>query len=181
MRMLRHMCLAALAIGLPTIPALSAPPPYDSWGKAGVSFDDYRTDSYECALVGHYADVSETDHAKAFITASKRLEAADDYSQGPAGASPADDMYRMVNQGAMNQRIVDAVRPQKRIRELKIGMEGLVRQCLIERGYARFRLTERQQDELNDLKRGSDERHHFLHALASDPAILEQQALPKAG
>jgi hypothetical protein len=46
-------------------------------------------------------------------------------------------------------------------------------------GNTRFALTEAQRAEMSEL--GKDEGRVFLHKLASDAAVLEQQAQPLAG
>ena len=77
-------CLLAipfLMLALPA-PASSAPAPVDSWGKAGISLAQYRQDSVDCGLKGHYLDISKSDDAKAFAAASKQLDTV------TTGASP---------------------------------------------------------------------------------------------
>ena len=188
--MTRPGIVAAIAVSaaLLAAPAAAKPKPVDSWGRAGVDFETYRTDARECALQGHYADVSETEQAKTFARATKRLEASDDTSMGPAIATPAadnapapDTMYRTNAIAARTEQIRAGIRPEKLMGELHQGLEGVVESCLLDRGYSQFRLTESQAKSLSKLEKGSDERRHFLHALAADPAVLENQALPIDG
>ena len=174
----QHALLAAaVSLALAPAPALAAEP-IVTWGKAGVSFEEYRDDAVTCGRTAHYADVSQTEHAKAFAEATRRLEAADDHSMGPAGATTADDAYRMAELGARSERIRSSIRPEKRLRELKAALVSIVERCLEERGYSRFRLTIEQQQALNRLQRGSPERHAYLHRLASDHGVLASQAVP---
>ena len=172
----KHALLAAVALVLAPAPAWAAQP-IDSWGKAGVSFEDYRADAVACGRSAYYADVSETDHAKAFVQATRRLEAADDHGMGPALATPEEDMYRMAELGARSEMIRSSIRPEKRMRELQAALVSIVERCLEDRGYSQFRLTREQQRALRRLKPGSPERHRFLHALASDAAVLSRQRL----
>jgi hypothetical protein len=173
----KHALLAAAAsLALAPAPAWAARP-IDTWGKAGVSFEEYRADAVTCGRSAYYADVSETDHAKAFVQASRRLEAADDHGMGPPAAGPAEEMYRMAEIGARSETIRSSIRPEKRMRELQAALVSIVERCLEERGYSRFRLTHDQQQELRRLKKGSPERHRFLHALASDENVLASQRL----
>jgi hypothetical protein len=167
----------ALALGAP---AAAAPRPVDSWGRAGVDYATYRNDSIECALLGHTADVSQTAQAQALVTATRRMEAVDNsnYVSPSASSSQATDL--MMTQAIRYQQIRRGVRPEKQIAELKQGLLHVVEDCLRERGYVRFRLTEEQRVALTKLRHGSEERHAFLHALAADPAVLEAQALPDA-
>jgi hypothetical protein len=48
-------------------------------------------------------------------------------------------------------------------------------QCLMQRGYSKFRLTDEQRKRLSKLRAGSDERRAYLYGLASDPAVLQSQ------
>jgi hypothetical protein len=187
------MTRSGIVAWIATLASLAAPAsaeskPVDSWGRAGVDLETYRTDALECALMGHYADVSQTEQAEKFIRATKRLENSDDSSMGPAVATVAadnatapDTMYRMAAIAARTEQIRASIRPEKLINELHIGLVGVVETCLLDRGYSQFRLTESQSQALSRLKKGSDERRQFLHALAADPAVLEDQALPVAG
>ena len=170
------LLVAAVSVALAPGPAWAARP-VDSWGKAGVSFEQYRADAVTCGRSAYYADVAETDHAKAFVRATRRLEAADDHGMGPAGASAAEDMYRMAQLGARSEMIRSSIRPEKLMRELQGALVSIVEHCLEERGYSRFRLTRDQQRDLRRLKKGSPERHRFLHALASDENVLASQRL----
>jgi hypothetical protein len=187
------MTRSSVAIAIATSLALLASPasakrkPVESWGRAGVDFETYRNDSLECALIGYYADVSETEQAQKFVKATQRLENSDDHSMGTAVGTPAadnavagGDMYRIAQIAARTEQIRSSIRPQKLMNELQQGLVGVVEQCLIERGYVQFRLTESQSKQLSRLKSGSPERHQFLHALASDPKVLDVQAIPSA-
>ena len=172
----RHALLAAASLALLPGPAL-ARTPFDTWGKAGVSFEDYRSDALSCGRSAYYADVSETDHAKAFVIGTRRLQAADDHGMGPAGASPEEDMSRTVQLAARSEQIRASVRPERRMRELQAALVSIVERCLEERGYSRFRLTTEQQAALRHFDKGSLERHRFLHRLASDAGVLASQRI----
>ena len=172
----RVLLVAAVALALAPAPAWAARP-IDSWGKAGVSFEEYRADAIACGRSAYYADVSETDHAKAFVHATRRLEAADDHGMGPPGVGTPADMHRMVQLGAQSEMIRSSIRPEKLMRELQAALVSIVERCLEERGYSRFRLTREQQRDLRRLKKGSPERHRFLHTLAADANVLASQRL----
>ena len=137
---------AAAALALAAGPARAAQP-FDTWGKADVSFEQYRDD------------------------------AAARHGMGTAGASAAEDMYRMTQLAARSEQIRSGIRPEKRMRELQAALVSIAERCLVDRGYTRFRLTAEQQATLGRLKKGSPERHRFLHALASDPDVLASQRL----
>jgi hypothetical protein len=156
----------ATSLALLASPAAAAKKPFDSWGRAGVDFETYRTDSIECISTAHYADVSQTKQAKAFIRGTRLLESTDGLPL---------NMFELARRYA---QIEQSVRPQYRVRQLRDRMQLVVNDCLVERGYSQFRLTESQRKQLSKLKKGSDERHHFLHDLASDAEVLQEQAIP---
>lgn len=164
MKTVRLALATAVALGL-SVPALSAPRPQESWGRAGVDFETYRQDAVECSTIAYYADVAGTEQAQAFARGTKRLESIDGLPL---------DMYALAH--AYGQ-IEASVRPERQIRELREAMQSVVDICLTQRGYVKFRLTEEQRDELGYLRKGSAERHHYLHMLASDSAVLESQAV----
>src|SRR2546430_4810112 len=101
------LAIPLLVLVVPT-PASSAPAPQESWGKAGVALARYRQDALECGLKGHYLDISQTDDAKAFVNASRQLDAVTSGASAPSttgasGTGPAmtdslDQMARYANQ-----------------------------------------------------------------------------------
>src|SRR3954447_4455763 len=98
--------MRATAFTLSLIGAMSvsaAPAPPASWGKPGVGYDQYRLDALECSSQGYGLDISKTDDAKAFVSASRRLE-----TEIGSGVDP----YTY-------QTIVNGVRPGARFRSIK--------------------------------------------------------------
>lgn len=163
MRPLRLAFAAAIALGL-AMPASSAPRPQESWGRAGVDFETYRQDAVECTTMAYYADVSDTEQARAFVQGTRRLESIDGLPLNMF------DLARAYGQ------VQHSVRAELQIRQLREAMQSVVDTCLERRGYVKFHLTEAQRDELGRLRQGSLERHRYLHLLASDSAVLEKQA-----
>jgi hypothetical protein len=164
-------------------PLKAAPAPQESWGKAGVSLAQYRQDALECGLQGHYTDISKTDDAKAFVTASKQLDTVTNGASAPAttgasGTGPAmtDSVDQMVRYANQQQHIVDSVHVDQRMRNIKKTLLSKDEQCLAGRGYSKFRLTDEQRRQLRHLKAGSDERRAYLYRLASNPAVLRDQS-----
>jgi hypothetical protein len=171
---------AAVAAALAATPAVADPLPVDSWGRAGVAYETYRNDSLECGLVGYFADVSQTREAQAFVTATRRLEDSDNTNFTAPSASAAQAMDAMIVQARQYEQIRRSIRPEQKMRALKQGMEAVVQDCLRERGYVQFRLTDDQREMLAKLDRGSDERREYLYSLASNPEVLNAQALEHA-
>lgn len=173
------MTRIGLIAGLAALPltSLAAHPPrtpMTSWGKAGVAFDTYRADAIECGRAGHYRDVSDTEAAKVFKDASRRLE----NNETALGlAAQTGDIARVGNINAMSQQIVSGTRPRERMREVAAVLNDTVAECLTHRGYVRFTLTGAQTKALKAYRPGTEARHHFLHALASDAKVLAAQGV----
>lgn len=173
-----------LALVIPAS-ANSAPAPEESWGKAGVSLAQYRQDALDCALKGYYLDISKSDDAKAFVKASRELDAVTTGASAPAvagangmGASTTDSSVdQIVEYANQQQHIVESVRPDQRYRSIKRMLVDRTSQCLASRGYSKFRLTEEQRHRLRKLKFGSEERRVYLYNLGSNPTVLQTQGV----
>ena len=164
------LALMLTALAGPALAQTALPPklssksaPVTSWGKAGVSFEQYRADAVTCGKAGYYRDVSDSKAAQAFVKGSRMIDTA-----LSTGADPGIDVAR----------VVEGVRPELRMREVGALLMGGVEQCLVGLGYSRFRLTEEQRDEAEKLKVGTPERHAYLHRLASDADVLARQRIP---
>jgi len=92
----------------------------------------------------------------------------------PERAAAAMEAADIVGRSA---HIVDRTRPQERMKAVGTLMQGAVDDCLRQRGYIRFRLTEAQRKQLSRLHLGSPARHAYLYRLATDPAVLRDQAM----
>jgi hypothetical protein len=151
---------AALAAALPAQSASAnrIGPGYEtSWGKAGVSLEQYWVDSATCGHQAAGVDLTGSDPAKALILASRILEnqnGLEDIAQATRIAAPEIQWNRAAT----------ILRRQ-------------LEQCLTERGYIKFKMTKSQARHLRKLEVGSLERREYLYSLASDPAVLEAQAL----
>ena len=174
----RDRLLLLSAISLAATPAMAEPTPVDSWGLANVSYETYRKDSLECGLQGYYADVSQTKQAQAFVGATRQMEATDTSNYVAPGASAQAAASAWANQAQRYEQIRQSIRSDQKILELKQGMTAVVGECLRQRGYVKFRLTDAQSTKLATLAKGSDERREYLHGLAADPDVLKAQALP---
>jgi hypothetical protein len=156
--------------------AVAAPTPQAGWGKAGVSYQEYRQDALDCANEGLSIDVSDSADAKAFVKASRELDAlTEQAATSAASSSQADAMVQNANDQG---RVVDSLRVSQRLHNIKLMVGAAINQCLVGRGYSRFLLTDDQRKQFEKLKSGSDEKRHYLYSLASDPAVLSQQRAP---
>lgn len=178
---------AALLSFAAAAPAVAAPAPETSWGKAGVSLADYRADATRCLTLVEHMDLRGTEPANALVSGTRRIDSI--YAQaggefgaagqpvgqsGPSGPAAASNA---VQPGSQVMNVVEFTRPQHRINQVRALMRVTMDACLTELGYSRFRLTDAQREELSRLRYGRPERHAFLHRLASDPAILAAQAV----
>lgn len=155
-----------------------------SWGKASVSFEDYRSDATNCLRQAAAIDLAGTQPARALILASRQIETgqAADYApmiNGAGGLAPMAGIPSFDPSSDTAQRVSRARRAahvERRIAEARDIMEARLEQCLARRGYHRFRLTQEQRQRLDRLPRRALERQTYLHSLASDPQILAAQS-----
>jgi hypothetical protein len=180
---MRHLLAVSLFVSLASTSAASAPAPKESWGKPGITLAQYQQDSVECGLKGYYTDISKTDDAKAFVTASKQLDSVTTGASAPSivesnGGAPTrtDAIDQMVQYANRQQHIVDSVRVDERFHNIKRTLLSKTDQCLVSRGYSKFKLTDEQRHHLTHLKFGSEQRRQYLYSLASNPAVLQSQA-----
>ena len=160
------------------VPCTAAPAPHDSWGKAGVSAEQYRSDALDCGKQGYYLDIAQTEDAQAFVRGSREL---DDATQSANTAAPgADPVEASVATANQFEQIRRSVNPERRMDHIRATMQAAGAKCVISRGYVRFALTEDQRRRLHKLAIGSADRKAYLHALASDPAVLARQGLQPA-
>ena len=162
--------------------AVAANAPQTSWGKAGVSFDDYRADATACLRVAAATDLTGTEPANALVLASRRMATGqtNDYTPSIGGASATsspvtggfDPMIEAANR--MQQERM-AARPDLRLRQAHDIMQRRLDHCLEGRGYHRFRLTDEQRHRLRSFSETGLARQAYLHSLASDPHILQAQ------
>jgi len=180
---MRHLIgLSFIAVSL-AASANAAPAPQESWGKSGVTLAQYRQDAIDCASLGYYLDIASTDDAKAFVTASRRLDslpmgatAVSTTGSGSTGPSGDNSAQAMADFAGVQQHIIDSVHPDARFRSIKKLQLSTTEQCLTKRGYSKFWLTDDQRRRLRKLKFGSDERRAYLHSLASNSVVLRKQA-----
>jgi hypothetical protein len=167
------LALAAMAFASATAQAVDAPK--FAWGKAGVSYDQYRNEAYECAIVGLDTNIDNSEPVERLRTATHQLEALDN-RQGVA--SSADPVGAGIRHAQDLAAIRESARADQQVKEVKKILFSAMQKCMVQRGYTRFALTEDQRSEFAKFKDGSPERRAYLHKLASDPAIVEQQKQP---
>jgi hypothetical protein len=148
----------ALVLGASSASARRVSPGNEfSWGKAGVSLEDYWVDSSQCGHQAAAVDLTGTAPAKALVLASRRLDVWTDFES-------VQDALRLAAPEVQWGRAATIIRQE-------------LEKCLMEHGYVKFRLTKSQAHHLKKLEVGTLDRRKYLHSLASDPAVLEAQAL----
>ena len=165
--MLKARATAALALGIFLLafgssPALAdriGPGHHKSWGKQGVSLEQYWADSTECAQAAADLDLEGTKPAKALVFWTR-------LGNGNMPPNNYADIF-------MSVRINPEVQWNRAATIMRKELEG----CLSERGYVKFELTDNQYEILRELEVGSLKRRTYLHSLASDPEILAAQVL----
>ena len=170
---LRNGLLVLAAMPLAT-PAHAADAPRFSWGKAGVGYDQYRNEAYDCAMVGLNTDISGSEPVEALRTADRQMEALESRMQGIGSSS--DPVAAGTRHANDVESVRAAARPDRQVEAIKQLVFPAIQQCMIDRGYTRFALTEEQRAEMSEL--GREEGRAYLHKLASDAAVLEQQKQP---
>jgi len=166
--------LLALA-ALSATAAQAADAPQFAWGKAGVAYEQYREEAYQCAMAGFGSDIADSAPVETLRKATRRLEALDGQLQ-TIGSAP-DPVAAGAQYASEAATVRAAARPEKQIEAVKQLMFSVMQQCMIDRGYTRFALTEDQRSGWSALA-DAQERRVFLHKLASDAAVLEQQKQP---
>ena len=130
--------------------ASAANAPALSWGKAGVSYDQYRNDAAQCSFAGLNV-----------VVAQHSAE-----SEAPALATDSGDFLMRVHRNDL-----------RRWHQEMLERQAMVDRCLKELGYRQFRLTADQRTHLDTLPPGTQQRHEYLYNLASSQEVLNAQGL----
>jgi len=172
----------ALVLVLPGMEAAAlAKAPTTSWAKAGVSLEQYRADALECGSRGLATDVSQSKPVAVLRKASEQLDLAENSLQAASNSAPPTQGSAPSMDLAMRAQSIETVRrsarPAQQVKQIKEIMFVTVRQCMVEHGYTRIALTEQQRAGYEKVPGNSAERLKYLHALASDPAVVESQRI----
>ncbi len=144
-----------------------------SWGKAGVSFTDYRLDAGQCAARTFGVTLHLTPRTSRALNivgnGSILLIAYRDLVPPEVALSPNNVRF-------YSTAYVETYRHAKRV-DFAEQLQAILDDCLVERGYRRFRLTDAQMDRLRQLDEGSAGRARYLYELGSDAKVLATQAI----
>jgi len=138
-----------------------------TWGKPGVSFEQYRIDSVECAIEGSSYDV----------------EASKEYEEIDRGLKAQYRILELAN-GDQFDRIRDYTMTYQRnlrggVADIQATMVDRVQMCLRARDYKEFALTQTQASKLASYRKGTEPRFRYLHSLASDLALAAPNGASK--
>ncbi|WP_267414388.1 hypothetical protein [Sphingomonas sp. GC_Shp_4] len=150
-----------------------------SWAKPGVSFDDYRRDTLECANTTYGLDVSmkpetvvalsgqNTAALAGFVSGlDPKLSGSGSYAGGASGYIAA---MNMVDPGRVvfrNSNYTGMFRHAAYV-DVTDQLQAVLDFCLTRRGYTRFKLSADQRQQLRHHPRGTEARARFLHALSA--------------
>jgi hypothetical protein len=167
--------IAFMVVAFGGLTAVDAQPrrqnPIVTWGKAGVSFEEYRADSIACATEAVNLDISNTTAAQRLVAASRQLQTIEDTRPRPL------TMDEAISFAADQGNTMNHYRPDRQFEAIEDIQQQALDACLTLRGYRQFRLTDVQRQELRRLDRGTEERRAYLHSLAADAEVLRQQSL----
>jgi len=129
-----------------------------TWGKVGVPFEQYRSDSIECAVAGATIPVEETEEYgeidRGLKTQQRVLE------------NPNTDQFDQIRDYSMTyKRNIRA-----NVGDIQAIMVERVHVCLRSKGYKEFLLSTDQEAKLATLRKGTSARFRYLYSVASDPA-----------
>jgi len=172
----RAVCLA-LVLSFAVFGSASAggakPAPVVSWGKPDVSFDDYRKDSTECGKRGATTSMRGRSEFDAVLLGLTHQDIDMDIGRSlPPSLTREDPAEKLARDYALNGA---KSRPEPRVKALQKFLVENVEACLSEKGYVRFSLTPAQSAELGGYRKGTEGRFRYLHALASNEAVLLRQ------
>jgi hypothetical protein len=152
----------------------SARPQPLSWGKAGISYADYRADATACLRVAAGTDLTGTEPANALIEGTRRINTALARDLTPMVGGGFDPLITAAN--AVAQARYQA-RPDLRFRQAREILQARLDHCLEGRGYQRFHLSQEQSRRANHWSQRDPARQAYLYSLASDPAVLRAQSV----
>jgi len=162
----RLTAVAVLSLALIGTPAdaLKVKKRDESWGKPGVTLAQYRADASECANLTYRSPI--TLHP---------LPALGGYG----GMVLPVALWTHFTPGKAQLYTTTIAEGLKHAAWMDVSeqLQAVLDQCLVEKGYSRFRLSSEQMDRLSHLKPMSPERLQFLYRLGSDATVVTAQRI----
>jgi hypothetical protein len=149
--------------------ATTASSPPTSWGKAGVTKQDYGNDVGMCTGLAAQAGSGSGVNTAGGVSGKNSGAGSGGAVEG-GGGTVSGGTY----QGMASSDYAQRAATQQRSQEMaaKRAKADAYRSCLTERGYKEFTLTPEQRAHLASLPAGSNEYHEYLYSLGSDPAVV---------
>ena len=162
---LATVTLLSLALISAPANALNVKKRDESWGKPGVTFAQYRADALECANVTYGAPIT--------------LHQLPPMPTGFLGIAVQNGDILDLRPGHVMLYTTTLVEGVKHATWMDISeqLQRVLDQCLIEKGYSRFRLTSDQMERLKQFGKTSPERQQYLYRLGSDATVVVPQKL----
>jgi len=154
-----------------------------SWGKSGVTLQDYVKDGTECAETSRYVTTYIKPATLRHLDALSAAQLLDSVLKLGAGTPEfnaiglvanitalrsANDIARRTNTFSSQYESIISF-------DVRDQLQAVLGKCLLERGYARIWLTKSQQATLRRLKRHSRERTAYLYSIGSNAEVMAEQ------
>lgn len=165
------MIFSIVALAAMIAPAPATKNPVFSWGKPGVTQQNFERSALECTRPVATADVSADPSAKAYVAGFEVLDRENNMPPMPVPQSDDPNLVRADRQ----VRLKRMYSPERKVDALQNELQSRVDACLKANGYVRFALSDDQRRALTRLKRGSDERRRYLYTLGADADIVARQ------
>ncbi len=137
--------------------------PVTSWGKAEVPMSQFLADASHCM------EATAAVRAPTEVLVQSRIG-------GVPSSAMSDDVDTAPHSWDALMDAAEARRNAQAHADLR-ARQAAHNECLRDRGYTQFRLTEAQRRHFDALPSESLERRVYLHQLGADHAVLEAQAL----
>ena len=169
--MLKLIAFVCVALAHPALAAVKSDS--YSWGKIGVSRQDFEEGSRICMLRSARRDVANDKQAKNYVRGFNVLE--QENNMPPMPSPPSDDVTFVRSERQVLLR--RAYSPDRHRDALQQKLQSEVDECLLESGYVKFSLSKDQKKVLNRYSQGSEERRAYLFYIGSNPNIVNAQRL----
>ena len=143
-----------------------------TWGKAGVSFEEYRANSIACASEAYYLDVANTTAAQRLVAASRQLQTIEDTRPRPM------TMDEAVSYGADMGNTMNHYRPDRQFEAIEDLQQQTLNACLIHAWLSPVPADGVATAGIAAAGSGKPSSGAlYLHSLAADAEVLRQQSL----
>lgn len=165
---MKHALVAAGV--LVAMSGCAATGPVTAWGKPGVSKADFGNDIGMCTGFAAQQGSGSGANTAGGVSGRNNSSSVGASTAGATSGTVATGTYQGMASGDYAQRAATQQRAQEMA--AKRMQADKFRNCLVERGYQEFTLTDAQRAELGALKPGTEKYYEYLYTLGSDPKIV---------